>query len=50
MPNRRKEYAVYINNLFINLKFFNIFRNYDIKAANIIRTGQTKREENKERI
>ena len=48
MLNEKKRYAVYIDNLFINSKFFNIFRDYDIKAADIIRISKIKRKKNEE--
>jgi hypothetical protein len=43
----KKKYVIYINNFFINSKLFNIFRNYDIKIINIIRTNKIKKKENK---
>ena len=48
MLNRGKRHTIYIDNLFINLKFFNIFRDYNIKIANIVRTSKIKKEKNEE--
>ena len=47
MLNKKKGYIIYIDNLFINLKLFNILQDYGIKAADIVRISKTKKEENK---
>ena len=47
MLNKERGHAVYLNNLFINLKLLNTLRDYNIKAAGTVRTNYTKREKNK---
>ena len=44
--NKRKEYTIYINNLFISLKLLSILRDYGIRATDTVRTSKIKREKN----
>jgi hypothetical protein len=49
MPNRGKGHAVHLNNLFTSSKLLTTLRQYGIRAAGTVRTGQTRREENDEK-
>lgn len=49
ISNGGKGYTVQLDNLFTSSKLLSILRSYGIGAAGTIRTGQTKREENKEK-
>ena len=49
MPNKGKGHVVHLDNLFTSSKLLSTLRDYGIGANGTVRTGRTKREENKER-